>query len=173
MLDKIHSTLVQNAPAFLRFPVKRLPGSLQERMMLETLKKVFHEALEESDFTFLEHRWLEVHVQDIGFKSYISFKEGSLQVASDVSNPDVCFTGNLNDLILIAARKEDPDTLFFQRRLLIEGDTELGLEVKNLIDSVDFNVLPTPLRKALFLLAEFVEKGMQLSKEKTPVSFPC
>jgi predicted lipid carrier protein YhbT len=33
---------------------------------------------------------------------------------------------------MIAARKQDPDTLFFQRRLVIEGDTELGLYVKNL-----------------------------------------
>ena len=43
---------------------------------------------------------------------------------------DVSFSGNANDLVLIAARKEDPDTLFFQRRLRIEGDTELGLYVK-------------------------------------------
>ena len=62
---------------------------------------------------------------------------------------DVSFSGNLNDLVLIAGRKEDPDTLFFQRRLSIEGDTELGLEVKNLMDSVDLDLLPTPLKTLL------------------------
>ena len=32
---------------------------------------------------------------------------------------DVCFSGNSQDLILIAGRREDPDS--FQRRLKIEG----------------------------------------------------
>ena len=35
-------------------------------------------------------------------------------------------------------REEDPDTLFFNRKLQIEGDTELGLITKNLLDSVDW-----------------------------------
>ena len=34
-------------------------------------------------------------------------------------------------------RQEDPDTLFFHRRLSIEGDTELGLLVKNLLDRIE------------------------------------
>jgi predicted lipid carrier protein YhbT len=34
-------------------------------------------------------------------------------------------------------RKEDPDTLFFSRRLLMEGDTELGLLVKNTLDALE------------------------------------
>jgi len=74
---------------------------------------------------------------------------------------DVAFRGNLNDLVLIAGRKEDPDTLFFQRRLSIEGDTELGLEVKNLMDSVDLQSLPKPLQTLLNQLADFVQKGLQ------------
>ncbi|MCV5960072.1 SCP2 sterol-binding domain-containing protein, partial [Escherichia coli] len=61
----------------------------------------------------------------------------------------------------IAGRKEDPDTLFFQRRLSIEGDTELGLEVKNLMDSVDLEQLPKAMQVALNQLADFVQKGVQ------------
>ncbi len=71
------------------------------------------------------------------------------------------FSGNLNDLVLIAGRKEDPDTLFFQRRLSIEGDTELGLEVKNLMDSVDLEQLPKAMQVALNQLADFVQKGFK------------
>ncbi len=129
--------------------------------MLETLKRVFREALDDGEFEFLENRWLEVHVRDIGFKSYISFDNEKLVVRQDIETPDVRFSGDLNDMILIAARKEDPDTLFFQRRLLIEGDTELGLEVKNLMDSVDLDSLPALLRQGLFSLAAFVQKGLQ------------
>ncbi|HNF90017.1 MAG TPA: hypothetical protein PLL19_11845, partial [Thiobacillaceae bacterium] len=32
-------------------------------------------------------------------------------------------------------------TLFFNRRLLIEGDTDLGLTLKNLLDAVDWDDL--------------------------------
>ena len=71
------------------------------------------------------------------------------------------FAASLNDLILIAGRKEDPDSLFFQRRLRIEGDTELGLELKNLLDSIDLDLLPGLLKRALCDLATFVQGGLQ------------
>jgi hypothetical protein len=35
----------------------------------------------------------------------------------------------------LALRREDPDTLFFTRRLVLEGDTELGLALKNALDA--------------------------------------
>ncbi len=161
LLEKIRATLVQNAPAFFKIPCAFMPPAIQQNMMLELLKRIFSEALEDGDFAFLEDRWLEVNVRDIGFQSYISFANEKLVVRTDTITPDVSFSGNLNDLILIAARKEDPDTLFFQRRLLIEGDTELGLEVKNLMDSVDFESLPTVLRHGLMTVADFVQKGLQ------------
>jgi hypothetical protein len=42
---------------------------------------------------------------------------------------------------LAATRKEDPDSLFFNRRLSLEGDTELGLVVKNTLDALELPVL--------------------------------
>jgi predicted lipid carrier protein YhbT len=62
---------------------------------------------------------------------------------------DVRFSATSDDLLLIAGRKEDPDTLFFQRRLKIEGDTEIGLEVKNLIDALDIDQLPSLVHKVV------------------------
>ena len=77
-------------------------------------------------------------------------------------------------MILIAARKEDPDTLFFQRRLRIEGDTELGLYVKNLMDAIDLDAMPKPLRFGLLQLAEFVDAGMkEASPPATQEVSPC
>ena len=37
----------------------------------------------------------------------------------------------------------------FQRRLAIEGDTEVGLAVKNLLDGIDFSQFPTVFQQAL------------------------
>ncbi len=52
---------------------------------------------------------------------------------------DVCIQGELADFLLLATRGEDPDTLFFARRLSLEGDTETGLFVKNQLDALEFD----------------------------------
>ncbi len=88
---------------------------------------------------------------------------------------DVSFSADASDLLMIAARKQDPDTLFFQRRLVIEGDTELGLYVKNLMDAIELEQMPKPLRVMLLQLAEFVEAGLQAPPATKPTSVgePC
>ncbi|CAM2900495.1 ubiquinone anaerobic biosynthesis accessory factor UbiT [Vibrio mytili] len=170
MLNKIRSQLVQNAPSILRSPVQFLPKVIQRKALLEGLKMVFKEALEDGDFEFLEDKWLKVAIKDMNLAWYISYQEEKLIVADKPVLEDVSFSGNLNDLVLIAGRKEDPDTLFFQRRLSIEGDTELGLEVKNLMDSVDLEQLPKAMQAALNHLADFVQKGAQAPAQNTGVA---
>jgi len=160
VLNKIRIHLVQNAAQILRSPVQILPQSVQNRALLEGLKQVFHEALEDGDFEFLQDKWLRVSIADMNLNWYISYQDEKLLVSDQTEKEDVSFSGNLNDLVLIAGRKEDPDTLFFQRRLSIEGDTELGLEVKNLMDSVDLDALPKALNVLLTQLADFVYKGV-------------
>ncbi|EGQ7834872.1 TPA: SCP2 domain-containing protein [Vibrio vulnificus] len=161
MINKIRSQLVQNAASILRSPVQLLPQVVQKKALLEGLKLIFKEALEDGDFEFLEGKWLKIEVKDLNLRWYISSQNERLVVADKEQMEDVCFSGNLNDLVLIAGRKEDPDTLFFQRRLTIEGDTELGLEVKNLMDSVDLEQLPKAVQFSLNQLADFVHKGVQ------------
>ncbi|SQC14658.1 lipid carrier protein [Klebsiella pneumoniae] len=78
-------------------------------------------------------------------------------VVSQQADADVSFSADASDLLMIAARKQDPDTLFFQRRLVIEGDTELGLYVKNLMDAIELEQMPKALRVMLLQLADFVE----------------
>ncbi len=161
MLNKIRTQLGQNAASILRSPIHLLPQNVQKKALLDAMGLVFREALQDGDFEFLEDKWLKVEVKDMELRWFISYQNDKLVVADKPVAEDVSFSGNLNDLVLIAGRKEDPDTLFFQRRLSIEGDTELGLEVKNLMDSVDLQQLPKALQILLHQLADFVHKGMQ------------
>ncbi|MDE1241994.1 ubiquinone anaerobic biosynthesis accessory factor UbiT [Vibrio aestuarianus] len=169
MINKIRTQLVQNAASILRSPLHLLPQTVQKKTLLEGLKTIFHEALEDGDFDFLEGKWLKVSIRDLNLSWYISYEMQRLVVADKAQQEDVSFSGNLNDLVLIAGRKEDPDTLFFQRRLSIEGDTELGLEVKNLMDSVDLDLLPKSLQMLINQLADFVYKGVQSSATQNEV----
>ena len=161
MIAQLRKQLVQHGPALLRVPAKLTPFSLQKKIMLDSLAMVFKEALADGDFEFLEDRWLKVEVRDLGLQWFISYQDQTLVVAEHCEHHDVSFSGECNDLVLIAARKEDPDTLFFQRRLRIEGDTELGLEVKNLMDSIDLDSLPSPVKFVLQQSADFIHQGMQ------------
>lgn len=55
----------------------------------------------------------------------------------DSAKPDLTISAKSRDFISLMTREEDPDTLFFSRRLLMEGDTDLGLLVKNTLDGID------------------------------------
>lgn len=61
----------------------------------------------------------------------------------DGSTPDLTISAKARDFVALALREEDPDTLFFNRRLLMEGDTELGLLIKNTLDTIELQ-LPDP-----------------------------
>ena len=161
IFDKIQHQLVCNGPNALAYPSKLIPFFIQKKLLSEVLSRVFAEAIEDDDLTFLQDKWLKLCVTDIDLTWYISFNGEALVIAEHCIKEDVSFCGAANEFILIAGRKEDPDTLFFQRRLSIEGDTELGLEIKNLLDNLDFDNLPTITQKALAHFSIFVQQGMK------------
>ncbi|MGS9164665.1 ubiquinone anaerobic biosynthesis accessory factor UbiT, partial [Salmonella enterica subsp. enterica serovar Infantis] len=56
-----------------------------------------------------------------------------------------------------------------------EGDSELGLYVKYLMDAIELDQMPKALRFMLLQLEDFVEAGMKNSPEtqQTSVGEPC
>ena len=59
----------------------------------------------------------------------------------DPRTPDLTISARARDFLALMAREEDADTLFFSRRLQMEGETELGLQVKNTLDAIDLTQL--------------------------------
>lgn len=169
MFNSVQQLLVRHAPAFFRLHIAVMPFSVQKKVTQFILAQVFQDALADGDFAFLEQKTLKLAVPDIGFSCHITAHDGLLTVVAASGESDVSFSAGLNDLILIAARKEDPDSLFFQRRLKIEGDTELGLEVKNLIDSLDWDVLPRTVNLILGDVASFIQHHASTPSKTGPV----
>jgi predicted lipid carrier protein YhbT len=173
VLQKLRARVVRQGPSLLSLPLKFTPFALQRQVLQQVLSWQLRQALADGELDFLEGRWLKIEVSDLSLTWLMSVQESKLVIA-ERGEADVSFSGNANDLILIAARKEDPDTLFFQRRLRIEGDTELGLYVKNLMDSIDLDTMPLLLKNGLLRLADFVEAGLQEGREpQAPVAEPC
>ncbi|MFN6886014.1 SCP2 domain-containing protein, partial [Proteus mirabilis] len=111
MFNKIRTRLVKDGPRFLRYPLQITPFALQRDILEQFLSWQFREALAEGDLHFLEDKWLKVEIKDLHLQWFISVCDDKL-IVSRSEKEDVSFSGNANDLILIAARKEDPDTLF-------------------------------------------------------------
>ncbi|ECG8606746.1 SCP2 domain-containing protein [Salmonella enterica subsp. salamae] len=174
MLDKLRSRLVHAGPSLMSVPVKLTPFALKRQVLEQVLSWQFRQALADGELEFLEGRWLSIQVRDIDLKWYTTVENEKL-IVSQQADADVSFSADASDLLMIAARKQDPDTLFFQRRLVIEGDTELGLYVKNLMDAIELEQMPKALRVMLLQLADFVEAGMKNSPEtkQTSVGEPC
>lgn len=165
VLNQLRAQLVRKGPQYLRFPLRFAPFVLKKKLLQQLLGWQFHHALAEGELDFLEGRWLGIEIRDLGLCWTTTLEQGVLRV-EERDEADVWFRGDANDLVLVAARKQDPDTLFFQRRLVIEGDTELGLEVKNLMDAIEPEHMPAPLRFGIMQLAELVERG--LTEDATP-----
>ncbi|MCP1439477.1 putative lipid carrier protein YhbT [Erwinia persicina] len=159
VLNPLRVQLVRKGPQWLRLPLQFAPFAAKKHFLQQLLSWQFHYALAEGELNFLQGHWLGVEIRDLGLSWATTVEQGALRVA-DRAEADVWFRGDVNDLLLLAARRRDPDTLFFQRRLVIEGDTELGLEVKNLMDAIELETMPKPLRIGLMQLADFIEAGL-------------
>ena len=86
----------------------------------------------------LEGKSVCINIKDAHTRFHFLIHGGHLKPASDkISN--VTITGNIVDFWQLARHKEDPDTLFFRRSLNIEGETETGVHIKNILDSLEYD----------------------------------
>lgn len=129
-----------------------------ERGILTTvLRRVLGRPLADGDLDFLSGRVLAVHVLEVGRPWLFGVEDGQLRMHPVGTTADASIHGSAEDFLLMASRRRDPDTLFFQRRIVVEGDTELGLAVKNLLDSLEPADLPAPLDWMLQRAADLAE----------------
>jgi len=84
----------------------------------------------------LRGKVLRLEIKPLGIGPQLTLCGWGLRPA--LGAPDVTVRARLTDYLALALRREDPDTLFFSRRLVIEGDTELGLVVKNALDAIEW-----------------------------------
>lgn len=95
----------------------------------------------------LAGRLIEIRVRDAGIALRFIIRAGRFVAQRSGQRADLVISASAHDFWLLAQRREDPDALFFSRRLVVEGDTELGLLAKNTLDAVDLPPLNAALLK--------------------------
>lgn len=138
-------------PPLLVKPLQWIPNQVHTRLLVAVLNHLFQAQLREGEFDCLEGKSAAIRLLDGAVEFRFTKGREWLVAHSGEGALDLVVSGTLYDFIQLALGREDPDTLFFQRRIRLEGEVELGLEVKNLIYSVELEnlSLPQPLRTAL------------------------
>lgn len=134
-------------PPALATLVAKLPVTPPSLAFSLAANRLLWPALLDLDWQPLVGRRYAIRVKDLGLSLHFTVTHHGF--APDNGAPELTITASARDFLLLLTRREDPDALFFSRRLVSEGDTELGLTVKNLLDALDpetvLRRLPVPL----------------------------
>lgn len=109
-----------------------VPVRIKRALVEPLLNRTFADPLAEGEFDVLTGRRITLVIADLGITLTFTLEGERLRVCREPGEATI--RGGWREFLCLATRREDPDALFFQRRLSIEGDTELGLMVKNLLD---------------------------------------
>jgi predicted lipid carrier protein YhbT len=134
------------SPSPLLSAIERsVPMPVKQLVAEEPLNRMFAAAIADGEFDHFEGRRIRLEVNGGHPGITFGFWAGRLRVLEGPGEATI--RGSFSAFKALSARKQDPDQLFFQRRLMIEGDTELGLALKNLLDSLEWDL---NIRQLLF-----------------------
>ncbi len=158
-MDLIESLRKANIP---QFELPRFVGGINARLpqlpptlgLTTALNLALDRILPRETLEPLTGKLVCLRVTDGGLTLLFTLTPKGFRPAVSTTNPDLTISARTRDFIALALREEDPDTLFFNRRLVMEGDTDLGLLVKNTLDAVDWPRLEPEALHPFRLLAK-------------------
>lgn len=115
-----------------RLPV--YPGSL---LFVSALNLALPRHLPDDVRQSLRGKRLRIRVTDAQLSFDFQWRHDRFAACQTGADADLTISAHAHDFLLLARRLEDPDSLFFSRRLVMEGDTELGLLMKNTMDAIE------------------------------------
>ena len=135
---------MNTSPFLLPQPVgsllSRLPAYPGSLLLVSGLNLVLAKQLPDDVRQLLLDKKLRIHVRDARLTFDFGWTGQRFAACPKQQATDLTLSASAHDFLRLAQRQEDPDTLFFSRRLSIEGDTELGLVVKNALDALELPV---------------------------------
>lgn len=136
-------------PRLLTLPLGLVPKGAQAAMLAPILNRLFAPELAAGELDFLDGQVMRIGVDDARVDLRLTLANGRIRPAPRGRAADLSIEGSVYEFLLLATRREDPDTLFFNRRLRLGGSTELGLYVKNFLDGLELEGRLGPLLKVM------------------------
>ena len=124
------------AGARLRSIVERLPPQPPSFVLARVLDRVLLPKLPADARAALGNRTVEVAISDLGLRVRLQLAAGGFRVAAARSETALRIVAPLKSYLRLLRGEDDADRLFFERALVMEGDTEMGLVLKNTLDAI-------------------------------------
>jgi predicted lipid carrier protein YhbT len=130
------NTLEQRASRRLRALVRRLPIQPPSLLAALALDRLLLPRLDEAQKALLAKRAVEVEVVELGLRVRLVLGARGFAVARSSDPPVLTIRARADALWRLLRGEDDADRLFFDRALVMEGDTEFGLVLKNTLDAI-------------------------------------
>lgn len=120
----------------LRDVVRRLPTEPPSFVVARALDRLLWPRLDTTQRTLLAGRGVEVEVLELGLRVRLRLGPRGFELARRGEAPAVCIRATALALWQLLRGEQDADRLFFEQALVMEGDTEFGLVLKNTLDAL-------------------------------------
>ena len=119
----------------LRGLVRRLPMQPPSFVAARLLDRLLWPRLDTTQRLLLAGRTVEVDLLEPGVRLRLRLGRTGFEVAPPGA-PTLTIRAQSAALLRLARGQDDADRLFFERALVMEGDTEFGLMIKNTLDAI-------------------------------------
>jgi O2-independent ubiquinone biosynthesis accessory factor UbiT len=129
-------SLLQRAAARASALVRRLPPQPPSFVAARLLDRVLLPRLDESARAALSHRTVELELFELGLRVRLRLGARGFEVAPSRDVAALRILARSAAMWRLLRGEDDADRLFFERALIMEGDTEYGLILKNALDAI-------------------------------------
>ncbi|RPH63512.1 MAG: sterol-binding protein [Burkholderiales bacterium] len=123
-------------PAALRGLVARLPIRPPSFVLALALDRLLRPQLSDDVAQQLADRIVEIEVCDLGLRCRLTLTSAGFRAVPDGGPVTLRVAADATSYLRLLRGEEDADRLFFERALVMEGDTEYGLILKNTLDAL-------------------------------------
>lgn len=120
----------------VRAVVRRLPVQPPSFVAARLLDRVLWPRLDDAQRASLSGRVVEVEVVELALRVRLTLRDDGFAVASSGAEPALRIRARADALWRLVRGVDDADRLFFERALVMEGDTEYGVILKNTLDAI-------------------------------------
>lgn len=124
----------------LKLFLRTVPDSIHSQLFCRVCTQLMRGQSIVKKLEKLEGKVVRLTITDTGNSWCFRFVANGLKMVTNSRVAvDVHIKGSLKIFLLLATHNEDPDTLFFNQELCLEGNTEDGLYLRNILDAMEFN----------------------------------
>lgn len=130
------SSLHAMAKERVRRVVQALPIEPPSFVLAQALNRVLLPRIPADARQLLSNRTVEILVTDVGLRVRLQLADGGFRVAPTTSATELRVLAPAASYLRLLRGEDDADRLFFERVLVMEGDTEMGVVLKNTLDAI-------------------------------------